>query len=285
MTAATKKDYQERINRVMTYIEEHLGEELDLLTLAEVSYFSPYHFHRILKAHLGESLGTYVTRLRMERAGRNLRFTDDPVNDIGFQVGYSHPAAFSTAFRKHFGCSPSEFRNNVNLHFMSDSSNQPAIQFSLKPKIKEVKPVKVIFIQVIGSYGDPAVGEAWQRLLKFVKEKRLFSFGMASLGLSHDDPNITDEEKCRYDACFTVKKDVKPEGEIGVKSLDGGRYAVFNYKGPYTGLGDVYCQIFNKWLPDCNYELREAPIFEKYLNRPSVKHPEKNRTAIHIPIL
>ena len=64
----TQNFYFERINKVIQYINNHLDENPDISKLAEIGNYSPYHFHRIMKAYLGESLGAYIIRLRLETA-------------------------------------------------------------------------------------------------------------------------------------------------------------------------------------------------------------------------
>ena len=58
----TKEEYQKCVNVVVEYINQHLGEEIDLKSLAKVSNFSPFYFHRIMKAFLGEPIGTFIVR-------------------------------------------------------------------------------------------------------------------------------------------------------------------------------------------------------------------------------
>ncbi len=284
--AATAKDYQERINKVLIYINHHIGEELDLKQLADMSNFSPFHFHRIMRAHLGEALGTYIVRIRLEIAARLLEFSQEAVGDIAWKIGYETPSSFSTAFKNRFGSSPIEYRNstvknNIFNHFINSENT---MKMELKPKIKEISTKKVIFIQVTEAYGGEKTGLAWGKLWAFVKEKKLYSFGMESIGISHDDPSITDAEKCRYDACVTIKKEVQPEGEIGVKVVEGGKYAVFKHVGPYANLGEAYDLIYRNWLPASGYELRDTPCFDKYMNNPDKTKAEKLQTYIYIPV-
>ncbi len=60
--------HMECILRVLVYIENHLSEELFLNKLAKIAHISPYYFHRLFHAYMGETLSDYVTRLRMQRA-------------------------------------------------------------------------------------------------------------------------------------------------------------------------------------------------------------------------
>ena len=60
----TKEEYQKCVNVVVEYINQHLGEDIDLKSLARISNFSPFYFHRIMKAFLGEPIGTFIVRTR-----------------------------------------------------------------------------------------------------------------------------------------------------------------------------------------------------------------------------
>lgn len=75
----TKEEYQKCVNVVVEYINQHLGEDIDLKSLARISNFSPFYFHRIMKAFLGEPIGTFIVRTRTEAAARLLRYSDIPL--------------------------------------------------------------------------------------------------------------------------------------------------------------------------------------------------------------
>ena len=102
MKSETQQTYQERILKVLVYIQNHLDETLSLEELAGVAHFSPYHFHRIFRGMVGESLMEHVRRLRLERAAHRLKFTDSPVTRIAFEAGYETHEAFTRAFRALF---------------------------------------------------------------------------------------------------------------------------------------------------------------------------------------
>jgi AraC family transcriptional regulator len=286
MNITTHQDYQKRINQVMVYINSHLDEKLELETLAAISNFSPYHFHRIIRAHLNESIGSYINRIRMETAANLILHTSDPIFEIALRVGYDIPSSFNKAFSRRFGCPPTEFRNNhhtintINYFKMENVKNESG----LKPEFKTLKPAKVIFVQAIGDYNAIGTSKAWEKVCAFAEKNKLFGWKTEFIGISHDDPEITETEKLRYDACITVTKDVKPEGEIGIQEIEGGKYAVFIHKGPYAKLHDTYSKIFAQWLPVSNIELRNSPCFEKYLNEPEKTKPEKLKTEIYLPV-
>jgi AraC family transcriptional regulator len=104
------QDHAASIENVMRYIRVHIGEHLDRERLADIAGFSVPHFHRIFRAHVGESAISYVRRLRLERAARKLRMGAVDITEIALAAGYDTHAAFSKAFKQQFGLSPSEFR-------------------------------------------------------------------------------------------------------------------------------------------------------------------------------
>jgi AraC family transcriptional regulator len=285
--ADTQKFYSEQINRVMAYISNHLSEPLDMEALAGIGNYSSFHFHRIMRAYLGESLGACIVRLRLETSVNLLRYTDLPIADIAFKVGYENPPSFNKAFKKRYGISPNEFRQDFASLMITEHSkihfNAMETLKSLEPKIKVISPKKVIYAEVIGSYNEtPKI--AWDKVCGFAQKNRLFGFRNEFIGISHDDPKITEPDRMRYDACIVIHRDAKPEGDIGVKEIAGGKYAVFTHKGPYENFTHSYDYIFGKWIRDNSIELRDEPGFELYLNSPDNTKPEKLLTEIWIPI-
>ena len=103
-------DYKIRMNRVFGYIDQHLDSNLTLETIAAVAYFSPFHFHRIFRSIAGETLNEYITRRRIEKSAIDLLHSDARVTEITLKNGFSCNSAFTRAFRKFYGVSPTEFR-------------------------------------------------------------------------------------------------------------------------------------------------------------------------------
>ena len=281
--SSTREEYLKRVNVVVDYINNHLEEELDLQKLAEMSNLSTYHFHRIMKAFLGETLGAYIIRVRLETAVRLLRYTDLPVEQIAYSVGYEMPSSLSKSFKQFYDIAPLEYRNNKNFVIMKPVQLNPDLKLK-SPKVIDIETKKAIYIRLTGAYSELDFCGAWGKLWAYVKENKLFSAGIEHISIYHDDPKVTTSEKLRTDVCLVLPKPAEPKGEIGVKEIAGGKYAVFLYQGPYTNLGIVYDTIFAQWLPDSGYELRNAPLYEKYINDPSRTEEAKLKTEIYIPL-
>jgi AraC family transcriptional regulator len=281
----TIQEHQKRINMVIDYISNHLDDKLDIVKLSNISAISPYHFHRIMSAYLGEPIGSYIIRCKIEASSTLLKYSSHQIDEIAYKIGYDSPTSFTKAFKKHFGISPTEFRNSNNSVTMKTiiADKVLPVGFKLKPKIVERVTKKMIYIRLIGDYKSNDYSQAWEKIWKFIKEKHLYGFNQECLGVAYNDPDITENDKCQYDCCVTISKDIKPEGEIGVKNIEGGRYAVFKFKGSYDNVGSVYNAIFKTWLPESNSELRDAPCFEKYIKF-SKTNLDKNKTEVYIPI-
>jgi AraC family transcriptional regulator len=95
---------------VLGYIEEHLDEQICLLTLAGLARLSEHHFCRTFKQSFGVPPHQYHVQRRMERAKVLLADRTASITDIALTLGYSQTSSFSVAFRKNTGWTPSEYR-------------------------------------------------------------------------------------------------------------------------------------------------------------------------------
>jgi len=95
---------------VVGYIEEHLGEQICLGTLARLARLSHHHFCRAFKQSFGVPPHQYHVQRRIEQAKLLLADRSISITDIGFTLGYSQTSSFSVAFRKNTGWTPSEYR-------------------------------------------------------------------------------------------------------------------------------------------------------------------------------
>ena len=280
----TTNEYHKAVNRAVDYINRHINDSIDLEKLAGIAHISEFHFHRIFRSIIGENVGTYIQRIRLENAAMCLRSSTQSIIGIAEKTGYQSIHSFSKAFRKHFGISPSAYRNGMAINNRDNVKKDYDIHF-LHPRLIERDEAKYAYIRIIDAYGAPkAYKLAWGKLYSFASENDLIDDSSEFLGISFDDPTITTPERCRFYACITTRKEIKPEGEFGVHAVDKGLYAVFSLKGPYEGLKDVYQAIYLKWLPASPYRLRGTASFEKYLNNRGQVKEEELLTEIYIPV-
>lgn len=278
----TREDYAKRINTVIEFIGNNLNREIELNELAEISNFSTFHFHRVFRAMIGEPLGAFVVRMRIETAARLLRYTKLPVQDIAYNVGYNVPSSLTKVFKQFYNISPTDYRNNKSYRIMKPLQTTSDIQLK-QPKVVELQPQKAIYVRLQGDYRTIDYCGAYTKLWAFVKEHKLYTAGIEHLTMGHDDPHVTESAKLITDVCLVVHKEASPQGEIGVRDVPGGKYLVYSYTGPYENLFNVFDTIYRKF-PETGYELRLEQGFEKYLNNPDKTTPDKLKTEIYIPI-
>src|SRR5712671_3385673 len=107
----SRAEYDGRMHRVLEHIDRRLDQPLDLETLADVAHFSSFHFHRLFSAWMGETLGDYLRRRRLEVAALRLVAQPRvPVLNVALSVGFGSAEAFARAFKTRFGCTATTWR-------------------------------------------------------------------------------------------------------------------------------------------------------------------------------
>jgi AraC family transcriptional regulator len=280
--------YAQKTEALLRYIENNLDGDLSVKTLSEVSSISMFHFHRVMKAALGETLGAYINRVRLETAVKLIRYGDIPFTDIALRIGFQDLSAFSKAFTKAFGLSPNDFKTDknaiLNTHIDYKVSGLKKLVVDVKPKIKTLPDRMVYYIHVKGIYGGSEVMKAWDELGDFIFRNKLAGWNPDLFSVYYDDGDVVGKENTVSDICIASKKMAPVAGRMAIQNIPGGKYAVYRYKGPYDYLWNVYDTIFRDGVYLGDFKLRDAPVIEKYLNLSDKIKPENLLTEIFIPI-
>src|SRR5262249_53835150 len=174
--------YRRRILAVQLFIEEHLEEELGLDRLARVAHFSPFHFHRLFRALVGEAVSEYVRRLRLEAAAVLLKTTGPPVTQVAFDAGYTTHEAFTRAFRQMFGVSPSQYRAGRGARSPSrEESTMTATTSPPEVRVRTLPPRRVAFVRHVGPYNE--VGPTFGRFMAWAGPRGLLGPATQVLGV------------------------------------------------------------------------------------------------------
>ena len=287
----THNDWTERILRVTHHIRRHLDCDIALDDLATIAHFSPFHFHRVFRGMVGESVMQHVRRLRLERAAGRLKLGDSSISTLAKEAGYDATESFSRAFHRMFGCSPSAFRARFDVGSVRIERNSDDDDFAIQTmedsdvniESRTLQPMRIAAIHHVGPYQD--VGRVWERLAEWVGRRFAFGPDTQLFGASYDDPEVTDPRHLRYDACVTVDDGIEPEGEVEVRTFPGGRYAVALHEGPYDRLSDTYAILFGRWCRENDREPGEPPALEFYLNDPNDTPPDDLLTEVWVPLI
>ena len=283
----------ERIQKAIYHIESHLDDELDVALLADISAYSQFHFSRVFKAQVGESVMSYTTRLRLEAASIEIGLGNKPIIDVALNVGFQTPTGFLKAFKKRFGATPTDYKcmsKQAIKHFQENTMETP--------EIVTRETAYVVFTREMGDYFKSS-DIAWARLSQSLnaleekfnnvpptKEIALDANKAELIGICYDNPTITDEEKIRYDACIAWNEQeiefLKSEG-FETKTIAAGKYAKVLHKGSYETSEDSWYGLY-AWIEKNNIELRDEPSFEKYLNTPEEVKSSELLTEIYVPV-
>src|ERR1700674_4084889 len=202
----SRSEYSARMHRVLEHIDRQLDGPLELDALAAVANFSSFHFHRLFTAWMGETLGDYVRRRRLEMAA--LRLVSQPrlpVLQGALSVGFGSNEAFGRAFKTRFGATPTAWRksqvsNRDQLKSKLDQAPEPPSgnHGRMKVTIVDRQPTTVAYLRHVGPYGKP-ISDFWiNTVAPWMETNGLY--GQPRYGISHDDPGIAAPEKLRYDA-------------------------------------------------------------------------------------
>ena len=267
----------QRLDKVVAHIEKHLNETLTVDQLSEIACLSPYHFHRVFKAEIGESVHEHIKRLRLENAAVRLKYSDSSIDQISFGVGYERSTSFTKAFKQHFGQSPRHYRNDQQE--IIDSIIDSTVM-----DIVHTTEFDVAYVRHKGNYYD-AARNAWQTLMPQAYRSGLIDDTTRAYGITYDSPEITHETHIRYDACISLTSQQGLPGEFRIQTIQGGQYAVFKHIGAYEYLETIYNVIYKYWLPKSGKQLRDLPSFCHYHQLDASRVAEEDLiTDIYIPV-
>ncbi|MCI8316482.1 MAG: helix-turn-helix transcriptional regulator [Lachnospiraceae bacterium] len=100
------------IEKVLTYIDDHIEEELSLDTIAAVFNYSKFYMARIFAKRTGYTIYKYIQGRRLTQAAQKLVETNKPIVEIAYEAQYSSQQAFTQAFSRVYQCSPQVYRKN-----------------------------------------------------------------------------------------------------------------------------------------------------------------------------
>jgi AraC family transcriptional regulator len=289
----TQVNYRASIDLVTSHIQRNIDDELQLERLADLAGFSPFHFHRIFAALMGETVAEYVRRVRLSAAVQRLLHTAEPVHEIALAVGYETPAAFTKTFRQRYGIAPTALRTMdraeaFNLLLEQPVAN-PRSQRKIHPEIRLLPDQQVLYARgwgLIDQTYHKAADQAFMTLMTYLHEHNLWDIMTVCVGITPDDADVVPHDRCRFDAGVILKQGahVQPAAEVALQVLPGGRWAVFQHKGTYDTLWQSWNTAYRDWLPRSGETPRDVPPVEVYLNNGKKTPPDELRTEILIPI-
>ncbi len=278
-------EWIERLNKTISYIEEHLTEEISYDELARIACCSTYHFQRMFAYMASIPLSEYIRRRRMSLAAIDLQNGNEKIIDIGIKYGYSSPTAFNRAFQSVHGIAPSMAKKEG-----TPMKSFPPISFKITVKgMKELNyrmEEKTAF-RIVGvshpldqevENNFVTVPKMWQNaFMNGTLEKitpLMNSQPMGVLGVSV----CNDKEDWRY--FIAVSSSANTGDSLEEYMVPACTWAIFNGSGTGISIQELEQRIVTEWLPTSGFEFDNAPDLEVYLN----PDPNNMQYEVWLPI-
>ena len=285
-------EYEKKINLAIHYIINNLDKKIDWRSISKECAISEYHFHRIFTSYMEETPGDFIQRKRLEQSVAFLTYNKNEVSitEIAHLCGYSSQSNFSKAFKLYFGVTPgdvlrgsdpknskigkikSKYGKDFKVQdlypdssFMRNNKSQFKEQF-MNVKIKDMKKRNVIYMKSPQSYVESSIHHTWTQLIEKASYLPMKKEHFVTYGIAHDNPQVTPEDKCHYDACILLEDGVHPGNNFQTQIIPEGKYACFYYNGLTSDLVQFYLNIYKNWFPNSGYEPGNFPLIENYLN-------------------
>lgn len=291
-------DYVERVNRAIDHILRNLAEPLRLQELAKAAGFSPFHFHRVFRSLLGETLSQFVKRLRLERALYLMSHAPTrPLTQVALDCGFASSSDFSRCFKQQYGLAPSmfdlqAFRQARRGEFEGVLSRQDgwpritALPAGQNPDgfavtMRDLPARTVAYIRVLEPFREGAAQAAFDRLLAWALVR-----GLADgqwIGYMWDEPEIVELADCRYDVALVVD-DVEPSGEVGRFEFPPMRVAEVVLSGDLALESRAWHWLYQTWLPRSGHVPDDQPAFEHWIGRPFAHGSRHFEIACQLPV-
>lgn len=278
-----KNEYVDRVNRAIDHVMRNLAEPLPLEEVARVACFSSFHFHRIFRALMGETLAQFVKRARLERAVYMMSHRRGAsLTEVALACGFSSSSDFSRSFRAHYGVPPSLFDvqrfRDARREAMQVSLTEPDERNRLarlppgenpdgfSVQLHDVPARRVAYLRVQRPYeGDNAAAAVW-RMLAWARTRGLA--GGQWLGYQWDDPEIVALEHCRYDVGVEIPEGASGDAEVSVIEFPPMKLAELDIAGPLELEQRAIDWLYGTWLPTSGWAPDHQPGFEAWNGEP-----------------
>ncbi|RRQ48667.1 helix-turn-helix domain-containing protein [Maribacter algicola] len=103
-----------KISEVAEHIAEHIDQSLNIDHLSKFFSLSPKKLQAGFRHLFGESLGNFITHLRLEKGKELLQHSDLTISEVCYKIGFSSRSYFSKTFSERFGLLPSKFKSSLS---------------------------------------------------------------------------------------------------------------------------------------------------------------------------
>lgn len=273
--------WNEGITNAVSYMEDHLTDDLDIDEISARANVSSFYFQKIFSVLCGFTVGEYIRNRRLTLAGQELAALDIRVIDAAVKYGYDSPDSFTRAFTKFHGITPSAAREHgANLNSFAPLKIKLTLEGGT---VMEYRIVSKAQFTVMGRSRKFNTETSYDEIPKFWKEHYESGQGKTVCGMYGICIDSDGKDFNYLIADNYLPWNEVPEGYM-TKVIPEGTWAVFPCRGALPkALQDVNTKIWSEWLPSCKaYKLAGNYNIEMYA--PPAENPDDTYCEIWIPV-
>ena len=271
------------IQQAITYMEEHILEEINYVDAAKTVHMSCYNFHRTFSFIAGMTANEYIRSRRLTLAAQELQSTDISVTEAAYKYGYDSPESFSKAFSRFHGSTPKQAkRKGAKLHLF----NPLVIKISLEGgsimdyRIEHMEHQKFIALvrafpnEITNDDNDRSIPDFWTECYekKLIEPMRaLRPEGKRELyGLCSPAKNSETHFNYGIGIIFDNDTDTAKSKQLlsngyQIWETDPADYAVFKcYGTDGSSIGEAWSKFYKEFAPQTGYRQTEDTDYEIY---------------------
>lgn len=266
MKPSTEAALHASVFRAARLLEERIDHPPAIAELAREAGISPFHFQRAFKSVVGETVAQHSQRLRLERAASFLKFSAWQIQEIGLAAGFNDAPAFGRAFKKLYGCTPQQFRNQQSVvpflrGWMRSGKPHETAPNSYPTPTAKVETWPDITVVAIRHYGTvQSIHQPWKALLNWTRTHHPDPQSARYFGLWFDDWSNApvDDPRYRYEAAVTLPGgwEGTPDAPFHLRTLPSGPVATAHAFGSIPALDRAWRSFAYGWLPYSGYQPR-----------------------------
>ena len=261
------------INTIITYIEQHLADEISPENVAKRHFISYAQLYRDFYNLTGHSVKEYIRKRRISNACERIKCSDIAFNVIASESGCQTQQSFNKQFKNIVGMTPKQYRDdNVYFYFYPFFNNE--ISCAVKVGAENIPECEII------RFYDSRLIDIEDKAIASLEQIKGRVFGRNGKQIGNQ-------------RCYEIMTERDKEKEqLNCSSSKTDLYATCVVNHNESEINNGWNYLYNIWLSSSMFEPSEVGYFEEYLfkkNKPyklklylSVK---KRKTAQHIKIM
>ncbi|MBP1903566.1 AraC family transcriptional regulator [Paenibacillus turicensis] len=278
-------DLLKRFNNAIEYLESHLADTIDYEEVAKIACCSIYNFQRMFSYILDISPSEYVRRRRLTLAALELQNSDIKIIDLAMKYGYESHDAFTRAFQKIHGVTPSRarqqgvmLRSYPRISFHISIKGDQDMRYTIVDKEDfEIFGIEEVF-STVTDQDNNSVSGFWKSCHATGAYEKLFDAanfrkrgedytGMCSIHAALNYRN-TGKETFPYMLFAFASSHSQTQGYTSV-TIPAQKWAIFTselHGEDQMGImtSSLWRRVYSEWLPSSGYEKLEGPDIEIY---------------------